>query len=244
MCKRNHKPVAKAMGWHRFWFPLQISISVSVSGCLKGFRFQVQGLFQIWAPSLTHLLDTHLNRVLHSISLYCMVLNCIQLHCMVLHGSPPSPTCWTPTSSRLPWTEALQCLVSWTEHKQSQVKRTYLTPFTVGQAPCMVRSSLKSAGWKSTVGDTDDTDHDTNDTEDGDGDTCFHQSPGWTKEVRSLACFTFVLLFVLHLSLWLRGKEHCHNIIDIVLCIKLTWQIESQTNPNNKSDYEKSKALP
>ena len=121
MCKRNHKPVAKAMGWHRFWFPLQISISVSVSGCLKGFRFQVQGLFQIWAPSLTSLLDTHLNRVLHSISLYCMVLNCIQLHCMVLHGSPPSPTCWTPTSSRLSCTEALQCLGSCTNALQYMV---------------------------------------------------------------------------------------------------------------------------
>ena len=183
MCKRNHKPVAKAMGWHRFWFPLQISISVSVSGCLKGFRFQVQGLFQIWAPSLTHLLDTHLNRVLHSISLYCMVLDCIQLHCMVLHGSPPSPTCWTPTSSRLSCTEALQYMVSWTkallyflEHKMSPVKQTHLIPFTVGQAPCMVRSSLKYAeGWKLsgmvTILMTLISDHDTDDTENNYDDT-------------------------------------------------------------------------
>ena len=59
---------------------------------------QVHGLLQIWAPSLTHLLDTHLEKAFDT------------------------------------W---------FLEHKQSQMKRTYLTPLTVGQAPCTVRSSLK-----------------------------------------------------------------------------------------------------
>ena len=108
-------------------------------------------------------------------------------------GLPPSPTCIAPTLSRLSCTEALQCLgsctnalqymVSWTkallyflEHKMSPVKQTHLIPFTVGQAPCMVRSSLKYAeGWKLsgmvTILMTLISDHDTDDTENNYDDT-------------------------------------------------------------------------